>query len=149
MARRRKPEKKPGVYSQFKQDIIGIFLIAFAAFILMTNLSSSTGLVGLFLVKTVLKTGFGVGVFVVPFFLMLLGIIIMIRQEITMMVVRLLGLLFAFRSRKPRYSDAPAEGNGSGPGESIVEPDAVSETGTELGEGPSEPANDPTDGPGA
>ena len=95
-SRAKKKNKKPGPYSQFKQDIIGVFLIAFAAFILVSNLSSSTGLVGLFFVKTVLRAGVGIGVYVLPFFLMLLGIIIMIRQDVTKLMVRLFGLLLAF-----------------------------------------------------
>ncbi len=94
--RRAKTKKKQGPYSQFKQDIIGIFLIAAAAFILVSNLSSATGIVGFFVVKTVLKAGFGVGVYILPFFLLLLGIMVMIRQDVTKLMIRLFGLLFAF-----------------------------------------------------
>ena len=45
------PEKK--LPSKFKQDIVGIFLIALAVFVFAANLSSSTGLVGFFVVKLV------------------------------------------------------------------------------------------------
>lgn len=96
MARKSKLKKGGSPYSQFKSDIIGIFLIAFAAFILLSNLSSHTGLVGLFIVKTILRSGFGIGVYVLPLFLIMIGIIVMVRQEITQMMVRLVGLMLAF-----------------------------------------------------
>jgi S-DNA-T family DNA segregation ATPase FtsK/SpoIIIE len=102
LARKRRPKKKrkkkqkQGPYSQFRMDIIGVFLIAFAAFILVSNLSSATGLVGFYVVKTFLKSGFGVGVYVLPFFLILLGIIVMIRQDVTKFMVRFAGLFLAF-----------------------------------------------------
>jgi len=94
--KRKIKKDKPGPYSQFRQDIIGISLIAFAVFILVSNLSSATGLFGFYIVKTILTSGFGVGVFVLPLFLLLLGIIVMIRQEVTQFMVRLFGLLLSF-----------------------------------------------------
>jgi S-DNA-T family DNA segregation ATPase FtsK/SpoIIIE len=69
--------------SKFKQDIIGILLLALAIFIFVANLSSSTGLVGFFVVKTILRSALGVGVLVLPFF-------------IAALTVRLIGLLVLF-----------------------------------------------------
>ena len=94
--RARKKQPKPGPYSQFKQDIIGIFLIAFAVFILVSNLSSSTGVIGFFVVKTFLTSGVGAGVYVLPLFLLLLGIVVMIRQDVTRFMIRFLGLFLSF-----------------------------------------------------
>ena len=48
--------------SKFQQDIVGILLLALAVFILVSNLSSSTGLVGFYLVKKFLRGGVGVGI---------------------------------------------------------------------------------------
>lgn len=94
MARKKKEAKQTS--SQFKQDIIGILLLALAIFILASNLTSSTGVVGLYVVKTFLRKGLGVGVYVLPLFVAALGIIIMMRQEIKQLTWRLLGLSFLF-----------------------------------------------------
>jgi len=82
--------------SKFKQDIIGILLLALAVFVFVANLSSSTGLVGFFVVKTVLRSALGVGVLVLPFFIAAYGVILLMRHEIKELTVRLTGLLVLF-----------------------------------------------------
>lgn len=82
--------------SKFKQDIVGILLLAVAVFVFVSNLSSATGLIGLFLVKTVLRSALGVGVLVLPFFIGAYGVILLLRHEIKELTVRLLGLLLLF-----------------------------------------------------
>ena len=82
--------------SEFKQDIVGILFLAFAAFILVSNLSSSTGALGLYFVKNFLKAGFGIGVYALPVFLALYGLITLVRHEIRELTVRLIGLSVLF-----------------------------------------------------
>ena len=96
---KRKPRSdKPEVRipSKFKQDIVGILLLALAVFVFVANLSSSTGLVGFYVVKTFLRSAVGVGVLVLPFFIGLYGIILLLRHEVKELTVRLIGLLILF-----------------------------------------------------
>ena len=102
LARRKKQRlsrgkfKKRGSPFVFKQDIIGILLIALATFILVSNLTSKTGLVGLYVVKTFFRLGLGVGVYVLPLFLLLFGIVVMVRQEVSELTARLAGVTLLF-----------------------------------------------------
>lgn len=89
-----KPKRE--IPSKFKQDIVGILLLALAVFVFVANLSTSTGLVGFFVVKTVLRSALGVGVLVLPFFIGLYGIILLLRREVKELTVRLIGLLILF-----------------------------------------------------
>ncbi len=82
--------------SKFKQDIVGILLLALAVFVFVANLSTSTGLVGFYVVKTFLRSALGVGVLVLPFFIGLYGIILLLRHEVKELTVRLIGLLLLF-----------------------------------------------------
>jgi S-DNA-T family DNA segregation ATPase FtsK/SpoIIIE len=82
--------------SKFKQDIVGILLLALAVFVFAANLSISTGLVGFFVVKTILRSALGVGVLVLPLFIALYGAILLLRHEIKELTVRLIGLLVLF-----------------------------------------------------
>jgi len=91
--------KKPqaaAIPSKFKQDIAGILLIAAAIFIFISNLSSSTGLVGLFIIKKALRSAIGVGIHILPFFVALYGVILLVRHEVKELTVRLTGLLIMF-----------------------------------------------------
>jgi len=89
-----KPETK--IPSKFKQDIAGILLLALAVFIFASNLSTSTGLLGFYVVKTFLRSVVGVGVLVLPFFIGLYGVILLLRHEVKELTVRLIGLLVLF-----------------------------------------------------
>ncbi len=91
----RKPQE-PRLPSKFRQDITGILLIAVAIFILISNLSPSTGLVGLFLIERALRSVIGVGIYVLPLFIGLYGLIMLIRHEVKELTVRLAGLLVLF-----------------------------------------------------
>ncbi len=82
--------------SKFKQDIAGILLLALAVFVFVSNLSTSTGLLGFYVVKTFLRSAVGVGVLVLPFFIGLYGIILLLRHEVKELTVRLVGLLALF-----------------------------------------------------
>ncbi|MBN2058002.1 MAG: DNA translocase FtsK 4TM domain-containing protein [Candidatus Saganbacteria bacterium] len=93
-SRTEQPESK--IPSKFKQDIVGILLLALAVFVFVANLSSATGLVGFFVVKTFLRSAMGVGVLVLPFFIGLYGLILLLRHEIKELTVRLFGLLILF-----------------------------------------------------
>ena len=95
---RRKNKETPvdKISSKFKQDIAGILLIALAIFVFVANLSTATGLVGFFIVKTILRSGLGVGVLVLPLFIGLYGAIMLFRHEIKELAVRLSGLLLLF-----------------------------------------------------
>ncbi|MFA4844772.1 MAG: DNA translocase FtsK 4TM domain-containing protein, partial [Candidatus Margulisiibacteriota bacterium] len=91
--------KKPQVQSvpsKFKQDIAGILLIAIAIFIFLADLSSATGLLGLFLVNKALRSVIGVGVYILPVFVALYGVIMLLRHEVKELTVRLCGLLVMF-----------------------------------------------------
>jgi hypothetical protein len=97
MAKRKSAKSgKPLLPPEFKQDLVGIIFLAASAFILISNLSSATGWIGLFLVKTVLLKGVGIGVFALPFFMGLYGIITLIRHEIKEISMRLAGLVVLF-----------------------------------------------------
>lgn len=95
-ARNAKNDKPESLPSKFKQDIVGILLLALAVFVFAANLSTSTGLVGFFIVKTVLRSALGVGVLVLPFFIALYGAILILRHEVKELTVRLTGLLVLF-----------------------------------------------------
>jgi len=82
--------------SKFKQDIAGILLLALAVFIFVSNLSTSTGVVGLFVVKTLLRSFLGLGVLVLPLFIGAYGLILLLRHEVKELTVRLIGLLVLF-----------------------------------------------------
>jgi len=89
----KKKEKEP---SPFIQDLTGILLIALAIFIQVSNFSTSTGLVGLYIIKTALRAILGVGVYVLPFFVALYGFIMLFRHEVKELAVRLTGLTILF-----------------------------------------------------
>lgn len=82
--------------SKFKQDIAGILLIAVAIFIFLSNLSSSTGILGVFIVNKALRSVMGVGVQVLPLFVALYGLIMLLRHEVKELAVRLSGMLIIF-----------------------------------------------------
>ncbi|MFA4967835.1 MAG: DNA translocase FtsK 4TM domain-containing protein [Candidatus Margulisiibacteriota bacterium] len=82
--------------SPFKQDLAGILLVATAVFILVSNFSSSTGLVGLYIVKLALRSILGLGIYILPFFIAAYGAIMLFRHEIKELTVRLTGLLILF-----------------------------------------------------
>ncbi|KAF0133233.1 MAG: DNA segregation ATPase FtsK/SpoIIIE S-DNA-T family [Candidatus Saganbacteria bacterium] len=84
--------------SPFKQDLAGILLIALSIFILVSNFSSSTGLVGLYIVKLALRSILGIGIYFLPFFIGLYGVIMLFRHEIKELRVRLTGLFILFIS---------------------------------------------------
>ncbi|MEE8638569.1 MAG: DNA translocase FtsK 4TM domain-containing protein, partial [Candidatus Margulisiibacteriota bacterium] len=96
--KRKVKEDKPKreIPSKFKQDIVGILLLALAVFVFVSNQSTLTGLVGYFAVKTVLRSALGIGVYVLPFFIGLYGIILLLRHEVKELTVRLIGLLVIF-----------------------------------------------------
>jgi DNA segregation ATPase FtsK/SpoIIIE, S-DNA-T family len=83
--------------SKFKQDIAGILLIAIAVFIFLANLSSSsTGALGVFIVKKALRSVIGVGIHILPLFVALYGVIMLLRHEVKELAVRLTGMLVLF-----------------------------------------------------
>lgn len=88
--------EKREIPSKFKQDIVGILLLALAIFVFVANTSTSTGILGLFVVKTLLRSALGVGVLVLPVFIGLYGIILLLRHEVKELTVRLIGLLVLF-----------------------------------------------------
>lgn len=92
----RKPLKESKLPSKFKQDIVAILLIAIAVFILLANLSSATGLLGLFVVKKALRSVIGAGIYLLPAFIGLYGVIMLLRHEVKELTVRLTGLLVMF-----------------------------------------------------
>jgi len=92
----RKPAVESKIPSKFKQDIAGILLIAIAVFIFLANMSSSTGLVGLFIIKKALRSVMGVGIYLLPFFVAVYGLILILRHEVKELTVRLTGLLVMF-----------------------------------------------------
>jgi S-DNA-T family DNA segregation ATPase FtsK/SpoIIIE len=89
-------QPKREIPSKFKQDIIGILLLALAAFVFVANLSTATGILGFFVVKAFLRSALGVGVLVLPFFIGLYGVILLLRHEVKELTVRLIGLLVLF-----------------------------------------------------
>ena len=94
--RETRENKERELPSKFKQDIVGILLIAISIFIFISNLSSSTGLVGLFIIKKALRSVIGVGIYVLPLFTALYGAIMLVRHEVKELTVRLTGLLLLF-----------------------------------------------------
>ena len=95
MARRRRQFKneKP---SHIRQDIIGILLIAFALFIFFSTSSSSTGLMGLYLVRKFLRPAIGIGVYFLPYFIAFFGVILMLRQQSFLLTIQIFGILLLF-----------------------------------------------------
>ncbi|MFH1390069.1 MAG: DNA translocase FtsK 4TM domain-containing protein [Candidatus Margulisiibacteriota bacterium] len=91
-----KKSQRMAVPSKFKQDIIGILLIAIALIIYISNQSSATGLVGLYVIKKALRSVMGVGIYILPFFVALYGVIMLLRHEIKELAVRLTGLFVLF-----------------------------------------------------
>lgn len=89
------PPKKE-VVSKFRQDIVGILLLALAAFIFISNLSLATGMLGLFIVRTILRSILGIGVLVLPLFIAAYGVILMLRREVKELAIRLTGLSILF-----------------------------------------------------
>ena len=89
-------KNKPKEPSPFVQDLTGILLIALAIFILVSNFSTSTGLVGLYIIKTALRAILGIGVYVLPFFIALYGLIMLFRHEVKELAIRLTGLTILF-----------------------------------------------------
>ena len=63
---------------------------------MVSNFSSSTGLIGLYLIKLALRSILGVGIYILPFFIALYGAILLFRREIKELTVRLSGLLLLF-----------------------------------------------------
>lgn len=95
LARKKRPDKH-GKTSHLRQDIIGILLIAFALFIFISTSSSSTGLMGLYLVRKVLRPAIGVGVYFLPYFIAFFGVILMLRQQSFLLTVQIFGILLLF-----------------------------------------------------
>ncbi len=98
MARKRKFEKyrKP---SHLSQDIIGILLIALALFIFISTSSgsgSSTGLMGLYVIRKFLKPLIGIGVYMLPYFLGLFGVLLMLRKQFIIITAQFLGIILLF-----------------------------------------------------
>ena len=91
--RRRRNNSEP---SPIKQDLAGILLIALALFVLISNFSSSTGLLGLYIFKLAFRAIFGVGIYVLPFFIALYGLILLFRHEVKELTTRLSGLFILF-----------------------------------------------------
>ncbi|MDD4179231.1 MAG: DNA translocase FtsK 4TM domain-containing protein [Candidatus Margulisbacteria bacterium] len=91
-----KKSQEPKLPSKFKQDIIGILLIAIAIFIFLSNLSTSTGVLGIFIIKKALRSVIGVGIYALPLFVAAYGVIMLLRHEVKELTVRLLGLLVMF-----------------------------------------------------
>ena len=93
MAKKKNEKFEP---SPFQQDLAGILLIAFSIFILVSNFSSSTGLVGLYIVKLAFRSILGMGIYILPFFIGLYGAIMLFRREIKELRIRLTGLSIPF-----------------------------------------------------
>lgn len=109
----RKKNNESAIPSPYRQDIAGILLIAVAVFILVSNLTSATGVVGLYVVKIALRSILGVGVYILPFFIAAYGIILLLRHEVKELAVRLSGLSLLFitfivfsQFRAPAYFSA-------------------------------------------
>ncbi len=78
-------------------DVKGLFLIALAIFILMTNLyPQSTGFIGSFVVSTMLLPLVGKGMFLLPIFIALWGLMIVFRQHSLQALARKIGGLLGF-----------------------------------------------------
>lgn len=96
---KRRSPYKGNKTSHLKQDIIGILLIASALFIFLSTSSSSTGLMGLYLVKKFLIPAIGSwGINILPYFIGFFGVILMLRQQSFLLTVQMLGILLLFIS---------------------------------------------------
>ncbi|MFC1496092.1 hypothetical protein ACFL52_01610, partial [Candidatus Margulisiibacteriota bacterium] len=84
--------------SKHRHDIIGILLIAFGIFVLVSNHSDATGIIGYYAVKVGLRSFLGLGVYVLPFFISAYGLILILRHEVKELAVRLSGLSILFLS---------------------------------------------------
>jgi len=93
---RKRGKNREGIPAPHRQDIAGILLIAVAIFVLVSNLTSSTGAVGLYVVKVALRSILGVGVYILPFFIAAYGVILLLRHEVKELAVRLSGLSLLF-----------------------------------------------------
>ena len=93
---RRRSRRENSEPSPIKQDLAGILLIALALFVLISNFSSSTGLLGLYIFKLAFRAIFGVGIYVLPFFIALYGLIMLFRHEVKELATRLSGLFILF-----------------------------------------------------
>lgn len=82
--------------SKFKQDITGILLLAIAAFIVVANLSSATGLFGHLIINQVFRSVMGMGIYLLPLFIAAYGLILLFRHEVKELTTRLAGLLLLF-----------------------------------------------------
>ena len=71
-------------------------MVAFAVFLLVSNFSSSTGLFGLYIVKLALRAILGVGIYILPVFIALYGVILLFRHEVKELTIRLTGLFISF-----------------------------------------------------
>ncbi|OGC14057.1 hypothetical protein A3J90_01555 [candidate division WOR-1 bacterium RIFOXYC2_FULL_37_10] len=94
MARKKNDSKQEP--SPFAQDLSGILLVALSVFILVSNFSSSTGLVGLYLIKLSLRAILGIGIYLLPFFIGAYGVVLLFRHEIAELRIRLVGLFTLF-----------------------------------------------------
>jgi len=95
LARRKRPEKAQKT-SHLNKDIAGILLIAFALFIFISTSSSSTGLMGFYLVRKFLRPAIGVGVYFLPYFIAVFGVILMLRQQSFLLTVQIFGIVLLF-----------------------------------------------------
>jgi DNA segregation ATPase FtsK/SpoIIIE, S-DNA-T family len=98
---RKREQKRPKFPRNAKpthinQDIAGILLIALALFIFVSTSSSSSGLMGLYLVKKFLKPAIGIGVYFLPYFVGLFGVIMMLRQQSLLLTIQICGILLLF-----------------------------------------------------
>ena len=84
--------------SHLKQDIIGILLIALALFIFLSTNSSSTGLMGLYVVRKFLIPAIGIGVYMLPYFIGFFGVILMLRRKSFLLTIQIIGILMLFFS---------------------------------------------------
>ncbi|MFC1560270.1 DNA translocase FtsK 4TM domain-containing protein [Candidatus Margulisiibacteriota bacterium] len=106
--KKKKKKKKSPSSARFKQDIIGIALISLALFIFMSNVTTSTGVVGFYMVDQFLKPAVGVGVYLLPYFLAFFGIVIMLRQQAIFLTYQVAGiflLFFTIVAQAQLYSD--------------------------------------------
>jgi DNA segregation ATPase FtsK/SpoIIIE, S-DNA-T family len=99
--KRRFEQQQQGKPSHLKQDIIGILLIALALFIFLSTNSSNqqsgtTGLMGLYLVRKFLKPSIGVGVYFLPYFIGFFGVILMLRRQLFLLTVQIIGIILLF-----------------------------------------------------
>jgi len=91
----RKKRKTPS-NARFKQDIVGIALISLALFIFMSNMTTSTGVVGHYLIDEFLNPSVGVGIHLLPYFIAFFGIVVMLRQQVLFLTYQVIGTLLLF-----------------------------------------------------